>query len=95
MLRARNRCPTGALAVVLGWLACALPLQASGERPPNLLFILEARLEHFFAEYADPRYDLWRGGGANGSVDRPEIFRRLYGEDWSPTAVSKPAFTEE
>ena len=55
---------------------------------------LDARLTGFFAEYSDEKYDLWHGGGAKGSVDRPEQFRRLYGPDWTPKTEIKPAFRE-
>ena len=55
---------------------------------------LDARLTEFFDEYADEKYDLWRGGGAKGSVDRPERYKRLYGPDWTPKTEIKPAFTE-
>ena len=55
---------------------------------------LDARLTGFFNEYADNKYDLWRGGGAKGSVDRPERYRRLYGPDWTPKTEIKPAFSE-
>ena len=55
---------------------------------------LDARLTAFFGEYADAKYDLWRGGGAKGSVDRPERYKRLYGPDWTPETEIKPAFSE-
>ena len=55
---------------------------------------LDKRLETFFTSYASRDYDLWKGGVAKGSVDRPEVFRQLYGEDWAPEAEIKPAFRE-
>ena len=55
---------------------------------------LDARLTAFFAEYADEKYDLWQGGGAKGSVDRPERYQRLYGPDWTPETEIKPTFSE-
>ena len=55
---------------------------------------LDARLTAFFAEYADAKYDLWRGGGAKGSVDRPERYKHLYGPDWTPETEIKPEFRE-
>ena len=55
---------------------------------------LDARLSAFFAEYTDAKYDLWQGGGAKGSVDRPERYKRLYGPDWTPETEIKPAFSE-
>ena len=55
---------------------------------------LDTRLTEFFDEYSDEKYDLWKGGGAKGSVDRPEKFKRLYGPDWTPKTEIKPAFRE-
>ena len=55
---------------------------------------LDRRLEMFFSRFAHKEYDLWNGGVAKGSVDRPEVFRALYGKDWSPQAEIKPAFSE-
>ncbi len=55
---------------------------------------LDKKLDTFFSRYAASEYDLWNGGVAKGSVDRPEVFRRLYGNDWRPQAEIKPAFSE-
>ena len=60
----------------------------------ELISTLDARLNNFFAEYADEKYDLWQGGGAKGSVDRPERYKRLYGPHWTPETEIKPAFRE-
>jgi hypothetical protein len=56
---------------------------------------LSDRLEAFFARYSNPRYDLWRGGVAKGSVVRPGLFRRLYGDDWKPVTEMAQPFREE
>ena len=56
--------------------------------------MLDALLTDFFARYADPKYDLWRGGTAKGSVDRPQRYRRLFGEDWQTVTTIEPAFKE-
>ncbi|MDJ0928498.1 MAG: sulfatase-like hydrolase/transferase [Gammaproteobacteria bacterium] len=56
---------------------------------------LDRMLIDFFARYADRRYDLWNGGVAKGSVDRPEVYRQLYGEDWRPAVEMLPAFVEQ
>lgn len=55
---------------------------------------LDDKLTAFFSRFAHREYDLWNGGVAKGSVDRPEVFRKLYGEDWRPQAEVKPAFKE-
>lgn len=59
-----------------------------------VLASLDRRLDAFFNRYTDPQYDLWRGGFAKGSVDRPEVYRALYGPDWRPTTPVLPAFEE-
>jgi arylsulfatase A-like enzyme len=56
--------------------------------------MLDKKLEEFFSTYSDKEYDLWNGGVAKGSVDRPEVYRRLYGEDWRAKAEIKPEFKE-
>jgi len=55
---------------------------------------LNGRLTAFFGRYIDPRYDLWRGGIAKGSVVRPQMFRRIYGEEWQPKTELLPPFRE-
>lgn len=55
---------------------------------------LDKKLGAFFNQYSDQEYDLWNGGVAKGSVDRPEVFRKLYGEDWRTQAEIKPEFKE-
>ncbi|MEM9533490.1 MAG: hypothetical protein AAGA23_21390 [Pseudomonadota bacterium] len=55
---------------------------------------LDNRLTAFFAEYADPKYDLWEGGTAKGSVARPATFRKLYGENWRTVSEPLAPFVE-
>ncbi len=57
----------------------------------NTVARLSGLVTEFFATWAEPRYDLWKGGTAKGSVQRPEVFQRLYGDDW--TTVTDPAPT--
>ena len=45
---------------------------------------LDHQMTRFFDTYSDPKYDLWRGGIAKGSVIRTDMFRQLYGPQWSP-----------
>jgi arylsulfatase A-like enzyme len=56
---------------------------------------LDSRLVQFFQRYADPQYDLWRGGRPKGSVRKIDMFRSRYGPDWSPTTESPPEFVED
>lgn len=55
---------------------------------------LDAQLTAFFKRYSDLEYDLWQGGTVKGSVDRPEIFKRRYGEQWGGNTAFKPPFQE-
>jgi arylsulfatase A-like enzyme len=52
---------------------------------------LDDRLVAFFDRYADPRYDLWRGGRAKGSVRKVAMYKERYGEDWEPVTDASPA----
>ncbi|MFT5132252.1 MAG: arylsulfatase A-like enzyme [Gammaproteobacteria bacterium] len=60
----------------------------------NIIADLDDKLDKFFEKYSDKEYDLWNGGVAKGSVDRPEVYRRLYGNDWRARAEIKPEFRE-
>jgi hypothetical protein len=55
---------------------------------------LDKRLDEFFSRYSDPRYDLWRGGIAKGSVIRPGLFQKLYGPEWRPRTDLIEPFSE-
>ena len=56
---------------------------------------LLARLEAFFARYADPRYDLWNGGTGQSMVSRYLYFRQRYGEGWDVTTAVGPPFEDQ
>ena len=47
----------------------------------NVIEELDLKLTELFAEYADPKYDLWNGGTAKGSVQRPGMYQELYGDE--------------
>jgi arylsulfatase A-like enzyme len=55
---------------------------------------LDQRLSAFFDSFSDPKYDLWNGGTAKGSVIRVEMFKKLYGPQWSPRTDLLAPFTE-
>jgi arylsulfatase A-like enzyme len=55
---------------------------------------LDRKLTQYFEKYSDPRYDLWKGGRVKGSTMRPEIFKKLYGNDWAPVSEVKQPFIE-
>jgi len=45
---------------------------------------LSARLDEFFSEYANPRWDLWKGGVAKSNSTRPFLWKEVWGDDWAP-----------
>ena len=45
---------------------------------------LKTRLEAFFAIHADPAWDLWNGGRVKSNSTRPFLWRKVWGEDWTP-----------
>jgi arylsulfatase A-like enzyme len=55
---------------------------------------LDEQLVTFYRDYSDPRYDLWQGGRAKGSVVRPDLYQGLYGPQWAPTWNTEPTFAE-
>ncbi|MFK8020889.1 MAG: sulfatase [Pseudomonadales bacterium] len=55
---------------------------------------LDARLMSFFKRYSNPKYDLWNGGTAKGSVIRPNMFKAIYGDSWHTKTDMLPAFAE-
>lgn len=40
------------------------------------------RIDAFFGRYADPRYDLWRGGAPQSNSDKPWLWKEAWGERW-------------
>ena len=51
---------------------------------------LHDRLSAFFADYVDPRYDLWNGGTGQAMVSRYLYFKHRYGRDWDVTMEVGP-----
>jgi arylsulfatase A-like enzyme len=43
---------------------------------------LAARLDAYFDNYADPRFDLWRGGSAKSNTSRPWLWKDAWGPGW-------------
>jgi len=56
---------------------------------------LDGRLTRFFDTYSNAEYDLWRGGTVKGSTESTEVYKSLYGEQWKPESVVRPAFRED
>ena len=45
---------------------------------------LSARLDEFFGLYANPRWDLWKGGVARSNSTRPFLWKEIWGDGWAP-----------
>lgn len=60
----------------------------------DVILELDKKLDSFFNQYADPKYDLWNGGTAKVMMIRPQVFLDTYGEDWSPIVEINPVFEE-
>ena len=45
---------------------------------------LSEKVESHFNEYADPKFDLWRGGTVKSNTSRPWLWKDAWGEDWKP-----------
>ena len=45
---------------------------------------LDARIESFFDRYADPKWNLWKGGTVKSNSTRPFLWREVWGDDWKP-----------
>ena len=45
---------------------------------------LSERLDRFFSDYANPRWDLWNGGTVKSNSTRPFLWKEIWGECWTP-----------
>ena len=45
---------------------------------------LSTRLDEFFTEYSNPRWDLWKGGTVKSNSTRPFLWKEVWGDDWAP-----------
>jgi arylsulfatase A-like enzyme len=45
---------------------------------------LSTRLDKYFTKYADPRWDLWKGGVVKSNSTRPFLWKEVWGDDWAP-----------
>ncbi|MDA0241391.1 MAG: sulfatase-like hydrolase/transferase [Proteobacteria bacterium] len=45
---------------------------------------LSAKIDAYFAAYADARFDLWKGGAVKSNSSRPWLWKDAWGEDWAP-----------
>jgi arylsulfatase A-like enzyme len=45
---------------------------------------LSERLDKFFTDYANPRWDLWKGGTVKSNSTRPFLWKEIWGDNWTP-----------
>ena len=45
---------------------------------------LSTRLDEFFTDYVNPRWDLWKGGVVKSNSTRPFLWKEVWGDDWAP-----------
>ena len=45
---------------------------------------LAVRLDEHFAKYANPRWDLWKGGSVKSNSTRPFLWKEIWGGNWKP-----------
>lgn len=45
---------------------------------------LSDRIDAFFSVYANPKWDLWKGGSVKSNSTRPFLWQEVWGNDWKP-----------
>ena len=45
---------------------------------------LSTRVDEFFTKYANPQWDLWKGGVVKSNSTRPFLWKEVWGDDWAP-----------
>lgn len=55
---------------------------------------LDAKVNAFFARYADPQYDLWKQGKTKSYTSRTAHIDQAYGMSWQPDYGTKPLFAD-
>lgn len=56
---------------------------------------LDERLQAFHQQYADPKYNLWLGGIAKGTLSYPEKFKKRFGQQWRLQSEVLPDYSEK
>ena len=67
---------------------------AEKEEYKKVIVELDKRLTEFYAAYTDPKYDLWNGGTAKGTISHPKKFKKRFGDQWELKTEILPAFAE-
>jgi arylsulfatase A-like enzyme len=57
---------------------------AEDPRYADVVKKLSERLDKFFTDYANPRWDLWKGGTVKSNSTRPFLWKEVWGEEWAP-----------
>jgi arylsulfatase A-like enzyme len=55
---------------------------------------LDQKLAAFFDRYADPKYDLWKGGKTKSFTGRTDIVNKLFHVGWALDPTIRPPFSE-
>lgn len=58
---------------------------ARDEKLQSIVAELSEMIEAFFGLYADPKWDLWKGGRVKSNSTRPFLWREVWGDDWKPS----------
>jgi len=45
---------------------------------------LTSRLDVFFSQHSNPRWDLWKGGVVKSNSTRPFLWKEVWGDGWTP-----------
>ena len=53
---------------------------------------LDQKLTAFFDRYADPKYDLWKGGKTKSFTGRTAIVNKLTKVGWAQDSTIRPSF---
>lgn len=56
---------------------------------------LDERLQAFHKQYTDPKYNLWLGGIAKGTLSYPEKFKKRFGQQWRLQTQVLPEYSEQ
>ena len=46
---------------------------------------LTTRITEQFEQFANPKWNLWKGGSVKSNSGRPFLWRDVWGDDWKPT----------
>jgi len=51
----------------------------------NIVEELGGKIDAFFDLYADPKWNLWKGGRVKSNSTRPFLWQEMWGDDWTPS----------